>query len=72
MLNFGASKPRVGGGARAPGPPLDPHLDQKPERKTGGGGHNGNDRNSNTNGSWDKISLRKYVIGNVMTVAHCT
>ena len=25
MLNFGASKPRVGG-ARAPGPPLDPHL----------------------------------------------
>ena len=27
MLNFGASKPRVRGGARAPGaPPLDPHL----------------------------------------------
>ena len=27
MLNFGASKPRVKGGARAPGPPpLDPHL----------------------------------------------
>ena len=25
MLNFGASKPRVGG-ARAPGPPPDPHL----------------------------------------------
>ena len=24
MLNFGASKPRVKGGAR--GPPLDPHL----------------------------------------------
>ena len=28
MLNFGASKPRVRGGARAPGPPpLDPHLE---------------------------------------------
>ena len=27
MLNFGASKPRVkGGGAWAPGPPLDPRL----------------------------------------------
>ena len=26
MLNFGASKPRVKGGARAPGAPLDPHL----------------------------------------------
>ena len=26
MLNFGASKPRVEGGARAPGPPPDPHL----------------------------------------------
>ena len=27
MLNFGASKPRVRGGARAPGaPPLDPRL----------------------------------------------
>ena len=27
MLNFGASKARVKGGARAPGaPPLDPHL----------------------------------------------
>ena len=26
MLNFGASKPRVGGGAGPPGPPLDPHL----------------------------------------------
>ena len=27
MLNFGASKPRVRGGAWAPGaPPLDPHL----------------------------------------------
>ena len=26
MLNFGASKPRVRGGARAPGAPLDPHL----------------------------------------------
>ena len=26
MLNFGASKPRVRGGARPPGPPLDPHL----------------------------------------------
>ena len=26
MLNFGASKPRVKGGARAPGPPPDPHL----------------------------------------------
>ena len=25
MPNFGASKPRVGG-ARAPGPPLDPYL----------------------------------------------
>ena len=25
MLNFGASKSRVGG-VRAPGPPLDPHL----------------------------------------------
>ena len=25
MLNFGASKPRVGGG-RAPGAPLDPHV----------------------------------------------
>ena len=26
MLNFGASKPRVKGGAGPPGPPLDPHL----------------------------------------------
>ena len=26
MLNFGASKPRVKGGPRPPGPPLDPHL----------------------------------------------
>ena len=30
MLNFGASKPRVRGGARAPGAPLlDPHLLRK-------------------------------------------
>ena len=30
MLNFGASKPRVRGGARAPGaPPLDPHLENE-------------------------------------------
>ena len=26
MLNFGASKPRVGGGPGPRGPPLDPHL----------------------------------------------
>ena len=26
MLNFGASKPRVGGGPGPPGPPLDPRL----------------------------------------------
>ena len=26
MLNFGASKPRVGGGAGPPAPPLDPRL----------------------------------------------
>ena len=26
MLNFGASKPRVGGGLGPRGPPLDPHL----------------------------------------------
>ena len=26
MLNFGASKPRVKGGAQAPGAPLDPSL----------------------------------------------
>ena len=26
MLNFGASKPRVGGGLGPQGPPLDPHL----------------------------------------------
>ena len=26
MLNFGASKPRVKGGPRPPGPPLDPYL----------------------------------------------
>ena len=26
MLNFGASRPRVRGGAQAPGAPLDPHL----------------------------------------------
>ena len=31
MLNFGASKPRVKGGSRPLGPPLDPHL-QKHEK----------------------------------------
>ena len=37
MLNFGASKPRVRGGARAPGaPPLDPHLDFYFTEKTHG------------------------------------
>ena len=35
MLNFGASKPRVGGGARALGAPLDPHLDQMYWSKVG-------------------------------------
>ena len=41
MLNFGASKPRVKGGARAP--PLDPHL------------HTHHQRDRQKNGQTDKI-----------------